>query len=110
MNAMAGDDNEFRKMGKKALSMNLKKIFLLQMKEMFPSLIEFFAPIFRDDLVTDFFINTMKDTMSYRRKNNIVRHDFLQYLMEIQDNPDKLPEIEITDSFLASQLFIFFLA
>ncbi|XP_044004561.1 probable cytochrome P450 6a13 [Aphidius gifuensis] len=110
INAMNDDDNKFRKMGKRVFHMSFKKILLFQLRELFPSIYEFLGSIVDDTEVTNFFINTMRDTMNYRRKNNLTRNDFLQYLMEIEDNPDKLPEIKLTDSFLASQLFIFFLA
>lgn len=110
INSMNDEDNEFRKMGKRAFRMNFKKILLFQLKEIFPSFYEFLGSLVDDSEVTNFFIKTMRDTMNYRRQNNVIRNDFLQYLMEIEDNPDKLPEIKLTDSFLASQLFIFFLA
>ncbi|KAF7988496.1 hypothetical protein HCN44_001069 [Aphidius gifuensis] len=110
INAMNNDDNEFRKMGKRVFDINLKKILMFQFKELFPSFYEYLGSFVDDSKLTNFFINTMRQTMNYRRLNNITRNDFLQYLMEIEDNPDKISNDKLTDSFLASQLFIFFLA
>ncbi|XP_044004564.1 cytochrome P450 6A1-like [Aphidius gifuensis] len=110
INAMNDDDNEFRKMGKQIFKFTWKKVFLYQLRDFFPSVYEFLAPIVKRHSITNFFIKIMKDTMAYRRENKIYRHDFLDYLMEIKDNPEKLPEIKLTDELLASQLFIFFLA
>lgn len=111
MNSMdSEEDSEFRKMGKEVFKFTWKKTFLLQIREIMPLLFEFLAPVVRDNMIIDFFVKTMNDTMSYRRKNNVVRNDFLDYLMEIKDHPEKLPEIQLTDELLASQLFIFFAA
>lgn len=35
--------------------------------------------------VTDFFINVVNNTMTYRRKNNVERNDFLHFLMKINE-------------------------
>lgn len=110
MNAMADEDSEFRKMGKYVFDMNWKKLIKFRIREGTPWLYRLLAPIMRDNLITDFFMNTMRDTIEYRRKNKIIRHDFIDQIMEIQDNPDKIPEVKLTDALLTSQLFVFFLA
>lgn len=110
MNAMADEESEFRKMGKDVFSMNTFKIIKFRIREGAPWLYELLAPIMRDNIVTNFFMKIMKDTVEYRRKNNVIKHDFIDQIMELQDHPDKIPEVELTDSLLTSQLFVFFLA
>lgn len=34
--------------------------------------------------MTDFFTRVIRETMQYRKENNIVRNDFLHYLMEMR--------------------------
>lgn len=36
----------------------------------------------------EFFTKVVEDTVSYREKNNVIRKDFLQLLMEIRNNKD----------------------
>ncbi|KAK0073809.1 hypothetical protein PV325_009196 [Microctonus aethiopoides] len=110
MNAMADEESEFRKMGKDVFSMNTLKIIKFRIREGAPWLYELLAPIMRDNIVTNFFMKIMKDTIEYRRKNNVIKHDFIDQIMELQDHPDKIPEVKLTDSLLTSQLFVFFLA
>nr|CAD7577546.1 unnamed protein product [Timema californicum] len=92
-------------------------------------------PIARKD-VNDFFLGIVKETMTYREKNKVVRDDFLQYLIQLK-NKGKVDEdlvsikddinmtvtevvsssnegedepLEMTDTLLAAQCLGFFLA
>ncbi|GLG95813.1 Cytochrome P450 6k1, partial [Gryllus bimaculatus] len=89
--------------------------------------------------VADFFIRVVKETVDYREKNNIKRNDFMQLLIELRNKAqllddyentelsstdNELPkvsktqngtskdsdDIELTDSLLAAQAFVFFAA
>nr|CAD7426488.1 unnamed protein product [Timema monikensis] len=74
--------------------------------------------------VTKFFLRVVKDVVDYREKNSIVRKDFLQLLIELKgkrnvssenhsnDHKDLKTDdnIELTDSLLAAQCFVFFVA
>ncbi|KAF2879260.1 hypothetical protein ILUMI_26906 [Ignelater luminosus] len=59
--------------------------------------------------ISDFFINIVRETIEYRRKANVVRKDFLQILMDLQDT-DKNTEGALTIEEVAAQAFVFFLA
>ncbi|KAF5286957.1 hypothetical protein FQR65_LT12416 [Abscondita terminalis] len=54
--------------------------------------------------ISDFFINLVKDTVKYRRDKGVVRKDFMQILMDLQD------ENEFTVEEMAANTFVFFLA
>lgn len=42
--------------------------------------------------------------------NNIYRPDFINSLIDLQEHPEKVPTAELTDTFLTSQAFVFFVA
>ena len=43
--------------------------------------------------LTDFFLNLVRDTIEYRTKNGIVRNDFLNLLMNLQKEEEKLKDL-----------------
>lgn len=56
--------------------------------------------------VTNFFTDLIRRTVEYRKKNNVVRKDFLQLLIDLTNNE----EDPLTFNELAAQCFVFFLA
>jgi cytochrome P450 family 6 len=66
--------------------------------------------------ISKFFSKVVKDTVSYREKNNYTRKDFLQLLIDLKNN--KLAEDEgykhdgntLTIDEIAAQCFVFFIA
>lgn len=38
-----------------------------------------------DDDVEDFMINVVKDTLSYREKNNVIRKDLMQLMIQLRN-------------------------
>lgn len=59
--------------------------------------------------ISDFFINLVKGTIEYRRKTKMIRKDFLQILMDLEDS-NKNTEGTLTIEEMAAQAFLFFLA
>lgn len=55
--------------------------------------------------LSDFFTKIVTDTIKYRKTNNYVRNDFLQLMIELQNN-DK----SITSDIITAQCFVFFVA
>jgi cytochrome P450 family 6 len=110
MNALSDQDSEFRKMGRKVFSPTWTNILRLRMRQMFPWLYEMLGSILPQTAVNKFFTRVIVETMDYRETNNIVRSDFIDMLRELKKNPDKLGDIELTDTLIASQAFVFFLA
>ncbi|KAL0110968.1 hypothetical protein PUN28_012779 [Cardiocondyla obscurior] len=110
MNALSNEDSEFRKMGRKAFTPTWIALLRIRLRQMFPWLYEISGYILPQTETTKFFIKVIVETMEYRETNNITRNDFIDMLRELKKNPDKLGNIEMTDSLLASQAFVFFLA
>ncbi|XP_024876802.1 cytochrome P450 6A1-like, partial [Temnothorax curvispinosus] len=110
MNALSDEDSEFRKMGRKLFKPTWKSILRFRMRQMFPRLYELSAYVLPQTEVTKFFTRVIVETMDYRETNNITRHDFVDTLRDLKKHPDKLGDIELTDSLIAAQAFVFFAA
>ncbi|XP_011862719.1 PREDICTED: probable cytochrome P450 6a14 [Vollenhovia emeryi] len=110
MNALSDKDSEFRKMGRKVFTPTWRTMMRIRIRQMFPWLYEMSGYILPQTEVTKFFTSVIAETMDHREKNNVIRNDFIDMLRELKKNPDKVGDIEMTDSLIASQAFVFFLA
>lgn len=99
MNALGDEESQFRKIGRKFFETSWKKSIRLKIREATPWLYKILGFMMYDYETNDFFINSMIQTMDYRKKNNIKRNDFVDLLMEIRDNPDKINHIGELSSF-----------
>lgn len=88
INSFTDPNNPFRLMGRKIFLRspvgNLK--FLLVSN--FPSIGRLLKLKLLDPEVTKFFTKVVIDTVNYREKNNVQRHDFLQLLIDMKNNKD----------------------
>ncbi|XP_014616608.1 PREDICTED: probable cytochrome P450 6a14 [Polistes canadensis] len=110
MNAIGDEDSEFRKMGRSVFEVSFLNILRNRIRNMAPWLLNILIYFIRRDKVTAFFKGSIVNTIKYREDNNIYRNDFVNLLMELKKNPEKLNGIELTDDLLAAQAFVFFLA
>ncbi|XP_001604822.1 probable cytochrome P450 6a13 [Nasonia vitripennis] len=110
MNAIAEDDSKFRKIARKPFDSSTLSLMKNYLRFAAPWLMDLLSPIFYDRELNDFFIGTITQTMEYRKKSNVKRNDFIDLLMAIKDDPSKLNDIELTDTLLAAQAFVFFIA
>lgn len=110
MNSMSEKEGEFRKMGRKIFTPTLTAMLRLRIREAMPWLYDLLGYVLPERELSKFFTRVVKDTMQYRRENNIVRHDFIDILLDIANQPEKLAGIEITDYLLTAQAFVFFAA
>ncbi|XP_033326762.2 putative cytochrome P450 6a14 [Megalopta genalis] len=110
MNSLSDQESKFRQMGKKIFATDFLSIIKFRMKECTPRLYDMLGYIYPYDELSEFFTKITVDTMDYRTKNNIFRPDFMNILMELKKNPQKIPDIELTDTLLAAQAFVFFAA
>lgn len=93
MNSLGDEDSEFRKYGRKIFEPTFTKTLKFRIREGAPWLFRLLGPLMYDHDLNDFFINTMVQTMDYRKKNNIRRNDFVDLLMKIKDNPSEIGDI-----------------
>ncbi|XP_044007069.1 probable cytochrome P450 6a14 [Aphidius gifuensis] len=109
-NSLADDDSIFRKMGKRIFSFDFKATIKNRLRSFAPFLFRYFGKYVADNVLNNFFVNLTVDTMNYRKDNDIIRHDFIDLLKTLRDEPIKIGDIELTDTLLAAQLFVFFIA
>ncbi|XP_043286566.1 probable cytochrome P450 6a14 isoform X2 [Venturia canescens] len=109
-NALADENSEFRRMGRDVFNPNWKNFLRTRVRESIPWLYSILAPFISDSTVTNFFMNIMKETIDFRKKHRIVKHDFIDLIVELRDHPNALDDIELSDSLLTAQLCVFFLA
>ncbi|XP_078037570.1 cytochrome P450 6A1-like [Augochlora pura] len=110
MNCMSGEESAFRKVGKEFFSTSITRLLRFRIRDMAPQLYTLLSYILPRPYGTDFFIDSVLNVIEYRKKNNIVRNDFINTLMDIRAHPEKLGNIELTDSLLTAQAFVFFIA
>ncbi|XP_033326768.2 putative cytochrome P450 6a14 [Megalopta genalis] len=110
MNCMSNEESTFRKVGKEFFANSYMRLIRGRLREITPQLYTLLGRILPHPYGTDFFIDSVLNMIEYRKKNNIVRNDFINTLMDIRDHPEKLGDIELTDSLLAAQAFVFFIA
>jgi cytochrome P450 family 6 len=97
-NAFNDSDSEFRQMGRQVFRSSPIKGVINILQLIFPSLMGIFPIKTLPDLVSNFFIRTVKEVMDYREKNNVSRNDFLQLLIELKNkgrvHDDELEKLE----------------
>ncbi|XP_015110850.1 probable cytochrome P450 6a14 [Diachasma alloeum] len=111
-NALEEEDSAFRKMGLRMLQVmtSLKAVLKMYLMEMLPPVYRLIGGLLAEREMQSFFINLTRDTMEHRRKMNITRHDFIDLLRSLKEEPSQIDDIELTDGLLAAQLFVFFFA
>lgn len=109
MNSIQNPDAMFRKMGKKIFQVDANMQIKAFMLSSFKSLGRKLRMKFFPSDVTDFFINSVRETVDYRLNNNVQRNDVMDLLIKLLDD-GKGEEGKITFHELAAQCFVFFFA
>ncbi|XP_022908695.2 probable cytochrome P450 6a13 [Onthophagus taurus] len=108
LNSFAEDKNDFRDFGKKAMKPNLMGILKLIFCMTFQKLSLALRLRILDKEVSNFFMNAVASTITYREENNIQRNDFLQLLIELKNTNDINNRLTLQE--ISAQCFVFFLA
>lgn len=95
MNALSDENSEFREVGKKMFTQTMRMQIRDICRQFLPNIYEIFGHLLQIPGVDQFLIDVVRDTIKYRRENKIVRPDFINTLMELQDHPEKLEDIGI---------------
>lgn len=82
----SGPDGEFRKNGCRFFETTFKNTFRKAITFSAPKLARFLGLRFVDKDVGDFMIDVVRQNVDYREKNNIVRKDFFQLLMQLRNS------------------------
>ncbi|XP_029669936.1 cytochrome P450 6a8-like, partial [Formica exsecta] len=113
MNALSDENSEFRRMGRMFFTPTWKNTLRLRLRQCHDSikwLYEMLNYIVTQTEINKFFTRIVVEIMNYRETNNVIRHDFIDMLLKLKKNPDKVGDIKMTESLIASQAFVFFLA
>ncbi|XP_078037161.1 cytochrome P450 6A1-like [Augochlora pura] len=110
MNAMGKEESEFREKGRMIFEPSPENLIRLKLRLFLPRLYDLLGFVFPDKRLAPFFTKLVRDTMDYRRKNNVHRPDFIHLLMELWDNPERAEIPELTDHLLTAQSYAFFSA
>ncbi|XP_036139925.1 probable cytochrome P450 6a14 [Monomorium pharaonis] len=108
MNALSNKDSEFRNMGRKIFTPTWKNMLRSRLRTSFPKFYNKLGYILPQTEITKFFTRIVVETIDYRETNNVIRNDFVDKLRELKKHPDKLDDIDLTDSLIAAQAFAFF--
>ncbi|XP_012543143.1 cytochrome P450 6a2 [Monomorium pharaonis] len=109
MKALKEENNEFQKIGR-LIFLSTPKVVIKNILREYPWFYKHFGHIFDDHYVNKFITDITRNTIEYRKRNNIRRHDFVDTLIDLKDNPSKLGANNVTDEFIAAQAFVFFAA
>ncbi|XP_076635164.1 cytochrome P450 6A1-like [Colletes latitarsis] len=110
MDSLSDANSKFRQIGREIFNTNFITNLKFRFKQYFPEVYDLFGYVAPYNNVTKFIMTLTSETMQYREKNNIVRPDFINVLMELKKRPEKVSADELTDIRLAAQAFIFFAA
>jgi len=120
-NCIEDPNNEYRTQGKKIFEMNPIWVALFVFG---PQLMEFFSIPITDRQVITFYTNMFRENVEYRQAHNIVRHDFMNLLIQLMERgyvePDDGKEAtndasattvsKLTMAEATAQSYIFFIA
>ncbi|KAK5640779.1 hypothetical protein RI129_009326 [Pyrocoelia pectoralis] len=98
-------DSLFIKMGKKLFEPSLFAMLKMAILFNMPSLSKIMKIGFISDEVTKYFCNITEKTLDYRSKNNVIRNDFLDSMLEFKA---KLSEGQFTNMDVAGRAVEFF--
>ena len=80
-NSLKNPDSEFRTMGRKVVEPSLSNV----LRRMLALVVPIFGIRVLPWEVTEFFISAVKKTIENREKQNIIRNDFMQLLLELKN-------------------------
>ncbi|EAT41345.1 AAEL007010-PA [Aedes aegypti] len=88
------DKPEIREMGRRIMDFNFRAQIILMITTFLPSVKKFYKFTFLPREVEQFFIRIMKDAIRHRKENNIVRNDYLDHLLSLQEKK-QISEIDM---------------
>lgn len=111
--SLADPKAKFRVMGRRAFEDPRHSFFVQFLMGTFPNLARLFRMKVNKDDIAEFFMQTVKFNIAQREVNHIRRNDFMDLLIQMKNNGDKVDD-EDARTFsveeIAAQSFLFFLA
>lgn len=107
-NSLQDPNSEFRRMGRSVSTEPLHGVLVQAFMFSQPQLARMLRlRLFRPE-VSEFFLDTVRQTLDYRRRENIKRNDLIQLLMELGEDGGKEGALSFVQ--IAAQALVFFLA
>jgi len=115
-NSLKDPDAKFRVMGRKVFQASPYRALKIFLAAQFPEIARTLHVKLTQPDVSDFFMGVVKDTIDFRRNNNVQRNDFMTLLMKVMKEQVENgeaggdPKDQLTMDDIAAQAFVFFLA
>lgn len=109
-NSLKDPNAIFRRMGKKVFEQPKLGTFGRICAASMPALAKKLGLKAHHADVTEFFMNAVKETVTYREQNHVKRNDFMDLLINLKNNPGSGEHGGLTIEQIAAQAFVFFLA
>jgi cytochrome P450 family 6 len=84
-NSFTDSNSEFRKMGKRVFERTVGEHLQRRLRQFPPFLRKLLRVRMHPREVINFFMGAVKDVIDYREKNNVVRNDFMQLLIQLKN-------------------------
>nr|XP_033326550.1 cytochrome P450 6a2-like [Megalopta genalis]XP_033326551.1 cytochrome P450 6a2-like [Megalopta genalis] len=107
-NTLCPEDTEFYRLSKLVTGHSLERTVRFKLRVFLPRLYDLLGFVWPDKKLSPFFIKIVRETTSYRKKNNVYRPDFIQMLMELQESLKNQSDFEFSDTMLMAQCAAFF--
>lgn len=107
-NSLKDSDSKFRRYGKKISNEPPLPLIIHLLVMQYPDLARKWHIRAEWKDVTDFFLEAVRRTVNYRKENNIQRNDFMDLLIQINNNTNDDEKISLEE--MAAQAFLFFIA
>jgi len=104
-NSLQDPDSMFRKMGRRAITSEKSEMFKIMLISSFKDIAYKLGARMVPKEVSDFFLGILKETVAYRKVNNVERSDFMNMLLKV-----KYEGRDLTFNELAAQSYLFWLA
>nr|CAD7462466.1 unnamed protein product [Timema tahoe] len=93
-NAMTDPNSEFRKILRRIFELDVISSIKMALAFFVPSIVQTFKLKLLDETVATFVRKTLWDNVEYREKNGIVRHDFVDLLMQLRNSGEVIDDKE----------------
>ncbi len=107
-NSLSDPQSLFRRKGEKEFKQPKYSYTAAILMNSYMNVARFFGIHLHHKDVTDFFLNCVKETISFREENKVERNDFMNLLIELKNSKNNDEKLTIDE--IAAQAFIFFLA
>ncbi|XP_037815467.1 LOW QUALITY PROTEIN: cytochrome P450 6A1-like [Lucilia sericata] len=109
-NSLGNSNSEFPRVGKIAIMEQRHNTVIMALIDSFPHVARKLGMRIFPEEVHQFFMTTVRDTITYREKHNIQRNDFLNILLEMKKNENDKTGLEgLSIEEICAQVFVFFL-